>query len=106
MWPFRRREPTFPPYEPTPRPPRVGGLGDLAEYLGDNLKRMQDLEARRPTATPSDLPAIDEEMNRICQDMADGVGIPVDERSMSTRLRRMRDLTLEELRAVRDRARQ
>lgn len=80
-------------------PPRPGLL-EMSQYLQDHLARMQKQVDLRAAATPADLPAIDAEMGRICQDLADGVGSPFEERDLSGRLRRMRDLTLEELRKL------
>lgn len=85
----------------TPRP----GLLEMSQYLADNLRRMQLLTDRYDRASTADRAALADEMEQLCRDLADNVGGPIAEGELSERLRRMRDLTLEEMRERREQAR-
>lgn len=110
MWPFARRKKSSLP-GPASANTVAGpvGMAEVAEYVKARMVLMKDLVARRRTAIPPDVPAIDEEMDRICLEVAadlqnSGHGhghLP----GMSKRLRLMVELTLEELRDLRDTAR-
>jgi hypothetical protein len=115
MWPFRRAarksaRTKFVDYDSVPKPPVVDGLVGLSEYLRDRTGRMHALIAARRTASPAELPSIDEKMDLICREVAADLdnsrigtsSIP----QLNERLRRMVRLTLEEMLEIRDKARQ
>jgi hypothetical protein len=113
MWPFRRsaRKIDLTEYENVVlRPLEDGTMEGIAEYLQVRLGRIRYLAATRRTATATDIAVVDEEMDRICREMAADIEsyqvgtpeIPV----LSERLQRMVRLTLEEMGEMRDRARQ
>lgn len=117
MGPFRRllRKFTFPSPEParnvvasTRRPP--ARLEDVSEYLQQRMVRMNDLVGRRSRTWREDIPAIDEEMDQLCREVAEDLENSGNSKStlpeLSTRLRRMVRLTLEEMTEQRDKARQ
>lgn len=85
-------------------------MAGVSEYLRDRMTLMQALLADRRRADPAQLAAVDEAMDRLCQDLAADIeksrhGTP-DGPALSTSLRRMMELTLEEIIDQRDRARQ
>jgi hypothetical protein len=115
MWLFRRAarksdRAEFIDYDHAPKPPVVDGIGSLSRYLRDRLSRMHALIAAQRTASPADLPDIDEKMDLICREVAADLensrigtsSIP----QLNERLRRMVRLTLEEIIELRDKARQ
>lgn len=98
MWPFRRSRPKS---DNRPRA-TIQSISDLMLVW---LNRMDELLAARHTAAPSDIPAIDEKIDQLCQEAAEDVETTRGG-DLSVRLQRMKQLTLDELCELRDKARQ
>lgn len=78
----------------------------LSNYLQDRLRRMRDLTNARRGARGSELAAVDEEMDRICREMAEDIEkFSVGPDRLSERLQRMMRITLDEVCDMRDKAR-
>lgn len=96
---------------PKPAPDRtqapLNTIEGLSQYLQDRLPRALDLIRARRGVSVSELAAIDEEIDRICREMAEDIekfrGEPL---KLSERLQRMMRLTLEEICEQRDKSRQ
>lgn len=101
---FRRQAPKPAPDRP---PAPLNTIEGLSEYLQDRLLRMQDLIRVRRGVSVTELAAIDEEMDRICREMAEDIEkFRVEIPGLSERLQRMMRITLEEICEQRDKARQ
>src|SRR5262245_8843212 len=99
MWGFPRSK-TKP--APVVRPDET--LGGVADLLQGWLVRMQELVHARGLASPSDLAAIDEKIDQLCEEAAKEVEKPAQSQ-LGTRVQRMKRLTLEEMRDLRAKAR-
>lgn len=92
-----------------PAPPQqpLNTIGGLSNYLQDRLNRMHHLTRVRRGVSVSELAAVDEEMDRICREIAEDIeksrGGPAP---LSKRLQRMMRVGLEEICEMRDKARQ
>jgi hypothetical protein len=99
MWGFPRSK-----SKPRPAVRPTDTLEGASDLLSGWLKRMQDLGHARRLATPPARVAIDEEMDQVCQDVAEEVE-KTGREGVSERIRRMKRLTLNEVLEMRDKAR-
>ena len=113
MWPFRRsaRKVDLTDYENVVLGPlEHGTMEGVAEYLHVRLGRIDYLATTRRTASTTETAAVDEEMDRICREMAVDiesyqVGTPQIP-ALNKRLQLMMRLGLEEMCKMRDKARE
>jgi hypothetical protein len=99
---FLRSRRSAPKPAPEPSEWPLNSIAGISDYLQERLGRMQHLTRTRRGASVSELAVIDEEIDRMCQGMAEDI----EEFQVSERIRRMMRLTLEEICEQRDKARQ
>jgi hypothetical protein len=79
-------------------------LGGVSVLLESWLTRMNDLIAARRLAYPAQLAAIDEQMEQLCQEAAENIE-KSSQSALGDRIQRMKQLVLNEMIELRDRAR-
>jgi len=104
---FLRSRRSAPKPDPERPPAPLNTIEGLGKYLQDRLLRTQELIRVRRGVSVSELAAVDEELDRICREMAEDIEkFRVEPLKLSERLQRMMRLTLDEIREQRDKARQ